>query len=194
MPTFREVLSRVVVLGALSLGCAAYRGTAVPAAPSALVRDGGWTMVHEFPLVMQRTSSDCGAAALRAVLDYWRHPIPEDRFPAGRLRAVDVVRLARDAGISSYVFFGNLRDVSYELERGRPVIVGLGKRFEDRKAVLHYEVVVGIEPRRRRLLLLDPGRGWQVDTFEGFGREWASTNAVTIVAFAPATKPGGPSP
>jgi len=43
--------------------------------------------------------------------------------------------------------------------------------------------VVGYEPKKRLVLLLDPGRGWQVDTFEGFAREWAISKGVTVVAF-----------
>jgi hypothetical protein len=35
--------------------------------------------------------------------------------------------------------------------------------------------------------LLDPGRGWQVDTLQGFGEEWARSKGVTIVAFLPAS-------
>ena len=35
-------------------------------------------------------------------------------------------------------------------------------------------------------MLLDPARGWQVDTLKGFAEEWAQSGGVTIVTFLPA--------
>ena len=51
------------------------------------------------------------------------------------------------------------------------------------KAISHYEVVVGYEPEKRQVLLLDPGKGWQTNSFKGFAEEWAATKAVTVVTF-----------
>ena len=82
-----------------------------------------------------------------------------------------------------YVFFGTMKDIVHELEQGRPVIVGLGKMFDEKQAISHHEVVVGYEAKTKQLLLLDPARGWQVDSLEGFAKEWAISRAVTIVAF-----------
>jgi hypothetical protein len=96
---------------------------------------------------------------------------------------------ARKFGLHSYVFYGTMTDVAHELRRGRPVIVGLGKSFEEKKALSHYEVVVGYEPDKKLVLLLDPGRGWQVDTLRGFAEEWARTKGVTVVAFLPDANP-----
>ena len=90
-------------------------------------------------------------------------------------------------GLHSYVFFGTMADVVHEVQRGRPVIVGLGKSYAEKKALSHYEVVVGYEPDKKQVLLLDPGRGWQLDTLRGFGEEWARSKGVTIVAFMPAS-------
>ena len=33
-------------------------------------------------------------------------------------------------GLHSYVFFGTMADVVHEVQRGRPVIVGLGKSYD----------------------------------------------------------------
>jgi ABC-type bacteriocin/lantibiotic exporter with double-glycine peptidase domain len=179
----------VAALAALSLGCSAYRTTAKEAQPSRLVREGNWVVVPRFPLVLQPGTKDCGAAALSSVVRYWgRAATPEaiEGFTGHsneRLRAGDLERFARASGLSSYVFYGTMTDVVYELQRGRPVIVGLGKVIEPKKALAHYEVVVGYEPKKKLVLLLDPGRGWQVDTFEGFGREWAASKGVTVVVF-----------
>lgn len=192
--TFAAGLLAVAMLAALSLGCASYTGTAKEAQPSALYRSGGWVMVPEFPLVHQSGTNDCGAAALAAVVSFWGRPtlpaqIEQSAGHEGtRLRAGELERYARSAGLSAYVFYGTMKDIVYELQRRRPVIVGLGKPYAEKKAVSHYEVVVGYEPKKRLVLLLDPGRGWQVDTYEGFAREWAVSKAVTLVAFLPASE------
>lgn len=185
----RQVL--LVALLALSLGCASYRGTASNAQPSDLAREGQWTLVPRFPLVLQKENDDCGAAALAAVLRFWGYPATPQSIEAAvgrtdhRLQAGDMEAYARSVGLRSYVFFGTMKDVVHELGRGRPVIVGLGKKIETKKAVSHYEVVVGYEPQKKQLLLLDPGRGWQVDSLDGFAHEWALSKGVTMVAFLP---------
>jgi hypothetical protein len=83
------------------------------------------------------------------------------------------------------VFFGTLTDIVHELERGRPIIVGLGKQVAAKKALSHYEVVIGYEPKKKLVLLLDPAKGFQVDSLEGFSEEWTRTKGVTIVTFLP---------
>jgi ABC-type bacteriocin/lantibiotic exporter with double-glycine peptidase domain len=173
----------------LCLGCASYTGTARAVDPYAAARQGKWWMVPSFPRVMQDQRNDCGAAALAAVMRFWGHPDTPELIEQElgrsdhRLRAGDIANYARTKGLHSYVFFGTMTDVAHELRRGRPVIVGLGKSFAEKKALSHYEVVVGYEPEKKLVLLLDPGRGWQVDTLRGFAEEWARTKGVTIVAF-----------
>jgi hypothetical protein len=92
---------------------------------------------------------------------------------------------AQKFGLRAYVINGTMNDLAYELDRGRPLIVGLGKEIITGSALSHYEVVVGYEPKKKRLLLLDPERGWQIDTFEGFATEWSRSGGVTIVTFLP---------
>lgn len=74
-----------------------------------------------------------------------------------------------------------MTDIAYEIGHGRPVIVGVGKQFEKDKAIAHYEVVIGYEPDKRQVLLLDPALGWQVNSFEGFGKEWSYRGCVNEV-------------
>jgi len=170
-------------------GCANYQGTARSAEPVTLAQEGEWVMVSEVPLVRQETNKDCGAAALASVLRFWgRETTPssiETAIGRGneRLRAGDMAGYARKQGLRAYVFFGTMDDVVYELEQGRPVIVGLGKKYEGMNAVSHYEVVVGFEPKTKRVLLLDPARGFQVDSLSGFAAEWTRSKGVTIVMF-----------
>ena len=180
----------LIAIAALSFGCASYHhGTATTAQPSVVAQDGRWTMVPNFPHVAQTTKNDCGAAALAAVLRYWGRAASPDSIEAAigsadkRLQAADMQNYAESVGMQSYVFYGTMRDVVHELEQGRPVIVGLGKMLDDKNALSHYEVVVGWEPNKKQLLLLDPARGWQVDSLDGFAKEWAVSKGVTIVAF-----------
>jgi ABC-type bacteriocin/lantibiotic exporter with double-glycine peptidase domain len=190
----RVRLGALFVLAACSLlsaGCASYAGTAKSAEPEVLARQGDWLMVRGVPLVMQESRDDCGAAALASVLGFWGREATPASIEARigrenrRLRAGDIVAYAREEGLRSYVFFGNVADIRYELERGRPVLVGLGKALDSKRAVLHYEVVIGYEPKQARLLLLDPDRGFQVDSLEGFSTEWMRSKGVTIVTFRP---------
>ena len=182
-------------MAGLSYGCASYRGTASSAQPSAIAQQGQWMMVRNFPHVAQASGDDCGAAALSAVLRFWGHPATPDSIEAAlgradsRLQAGDMEGYARSVGMRSYVFFGTMKDIVHELEQGRPVIVGLGKMVDEKKALSHYEVVVGYEPNKKQVLLLDPARGWQVDSLDGFAKEWAISKAVTMVTF-PATANG----
>ena len=148
-------------------------------------------MVPGFHRVMQESSDDCGGAALASVLRYWGRDVTAASIEARvgrenrRLRAGDMVAYARSEGLRSYVFFGTMDDLRYELEQKRPVVVGLAKALDSKQALLHYEVVVGYEPNQRSLLLLDPDRGFQVDSVEGFSTEWTRSKGVTIVTFPP---------
>jgi ABC-type bacteriocin/lantibiotic exporter with double-glycine peptidase domain len=180
-----------LVLGASSVGCSLYQGSAKSAEPSELARGGQWTMVPNFPLVRQVGSDDCGSAVLAAVLRYWGHSATPQSIEAAigrndrRLSAGDMAAHAQKLGLRAYVINGTMNDVVYELDRGRPLIVGLGKEIVTGSALSHYEVVVGYEPKTKRVLLLDPERGWQIDTFQGFATEWSRSGGVTIVTFLP---------
>ena len=192
LPPHRTLTGALLVaLSLIATGCASYQGTAESAEPAQLVREGNWLMVRGFPRVSQEKNHDCGAAALAAVLEFWgREATPasvqaalggkDERLPAGEL-----VAHARREGLRSYVFFGQMSDLVHELQRGRPVIVGLGKAVASDKALAHYEVVVGYEPQQERVLLLDPARGFQVDSVKGFSEEWQRSKCVTIVTFLP---------
>lgn len=193
----RMHVGALVFLGAISsVACATYQGTAEAAArPAVIARESNWMMARGVPLVQQRGQDDCGAAALTALLQYWGLSEPpastdqpqhrEHRMAAGELQA-----RARAAGLQAYVFSrGTMHDIIRELQQERPVIVGLGKVVDEKQALSHYEIVVGYEPEKKQVLLLDPGRGWQIDSLEGFAKEWAFSNAVTIVAFPSSTQP-----
>lgn len=184
----------VALFAIMNLGCASYTGTARQAQIVNIQADKRWVVVPNFPRVLQAKDHDCGAAALAAVLGYWGKPTTPEAVSqsVGRngkqLRASDIETYARSSGFSSYVFYGNMGDILYELQRGRPVIVGVGKPYGKDKAVAHYQVVIGYEPHKKRVLFLDPAIGFQTNTYEGFAREWAVSKGVTIVTFLSAAK------
>ena len=62
--------------------------------------------------------------------------------------------------------------------------MGLVQRFGD-KAYAHYEVVVGINAGKRRVLLHDPARGLRQDGFDGFTTEWQAAGKLTLVVAPP---------
>ena len=186
----------VLVLGALSSGCASYQGTARSVAPDTLRADNGWQRIEGVPEVHQRGAKDCGAAALSAVLGYWRRPAPApsraeidsalrsapeqgssgDGLSAGALRDY-----ARRQGLQAYVFHGTFDDLQHELAQGRPVIVGVHKALSSREYLAHYEVVLGYHPTRERVLTLDPAHGLREYPKTGFLEEWERARHTTLV-------------
>jgi ABC-type bacteriocin/lantibiotic exporter with double-glycine peptidase domain len=152
--------------------------------------EAGWVLVGRVGLVRQTANDDCGAAALAMMLGHWAVPaspadilrsVPHD---PGHGIALDALRdFARARGLTSYVIRGELADLTTEVGLDHPVLVGLIQRYGDH-ARAHYEVVTGINPTMRRVLLLDPARGLREDTFEGFSSEWTTAGRPTLVIIA----------
>jgi ABC-type bacteriocin/lantibiotic exporter with double-glycine peptidase domain len=174
-------------------GC--YQGSARSVSARQVVERGtepGWVLVGRVGLVRQSATDDCGAAALAMMLGHWSVPasraeileaVPRD---PGHGIALDALRdFARARGLTSYVIRGELSDLATEVGLDHPVLVGLVQRYGDH-ARAHYEVVTGINPTTRRLLLLDPARGLREDTFEGFSSEWTTAGRPTLVIIAAA--------
>lgn len=193
------------------VGC--YHGTARDASPAQLRAEDGWIIVTGVPQVRQSAPGDCGVAALSMVLQQWGAPssspaelkrelapsgandssadeLGEEGVSAGALRD-----LARRHGLSVFLIRARLDDLTHELGAGRAVVVGLKQRYTDR-TLSHYEVVVGINPQGRRLLLFDPGHGPREDGFDGFTAEWAPAERLAIVVTGwsgvPAPRPFAP--
>jgi ABC-type bacteriocin/lantibiotic exporter with double-glycine peptidase domain len=178
-----------------SSGC--YRGAGVAADPAAISREEGWVRV-DVPLVRQQGKSDCGVAALASVLSYHGRARPPAMIeqtlggaPAKGVRASQLVEYARAQGLAAFALFATVDDLRHELDRGRPVIVGIAKPYSGKRALTHYQVVIGYEPRRERLLTLDPADGVRDYPIDGFLREWQATKRVAIMVMEP---PAGESP
>lgn len=185
--------------GLLAAGCAStsYRGVS-----AAEARAAGWERVEGVPEVRQETQQGCGAAALAMVLGHWGRSVAQAEIlaatppPDGQGLRADALRdFARGRGLQAFLVQGEPADLHREVARNRPVVVGLLKR-QGRRLVPHYEVVVGLDRARRRVLLLDPARGPRETGFEPFQRDWSAAGRVTLVVFPaqPAPEPSVNTP
>jgi predicted double-glycine peptidase len=173
------------------LGCSTYQGTARSIDEAKVTTERGWQRV-KLDGARQSHDKDCGAAALSSVLQFWGKTESVEtvdralrQSPNVGLRAGDLRDYARQHNLSAYVFFGDFADLRHELQRGRPVIVGLIKPRSNGELFSHYEVVIGHNPERQRVLTWDPALGLQENSERGFSSEWATAKRVTLVVFDP---------
>jgi predicted double-glycine peptidase len=189
----RRVKPRAALVLALALGAAApacYTGSARTVSSgrvAELARDPSWRVARDVPFVAQRTDRDCGPAALAMALS--RYGVtPEslanaEELAQGNVRAGALRDAARARGVQAYVVSATFADLNTQLERGRPVLVGLAKpmALTGGKALAHYEVVIGMSKKQKRIVSLDPAVGVREYSLEGFAREWVPTRRLAIV-------------
>ena len=175
-------------LGAIALWLAGsacgYTGHAHALTPEVWKTEPGWIAVDHVQLRHQHGEYDCGPTALQMVLDHWctgvcggRDGFDDDR----RITAGELRDRARELGFYAYVVTGTFDDIKHELALNRPVIVGVAKPIGKNKAIAHYQVVVGIQPKTSRIATLDPDQGWRENTFAGFLEEWTPTKRLLLV-------------
>ena len=164
---------------------ACYSGTAqsIPASSmTALARDPDWEIVSDVPFVRNKRCTTAGQQRSRWCSRIFgsRPRAAEARALAGGdVRAGTLRDVARASGLEAYVVSGTFDDLFTQVERGRPVVVGLAKpmALTGGRSLAHYEVVIGLNRSRRLILSLDPADGLRENTLEGFAREWAPTTA-----------------
>ena len=180
---------RALLLGCvLASGC--YLGSARTATPADLTApDDSWNKVEGVPSVRQIAREDCGAAALAMVLGYWALPVTRADIAAANppapergIRASALRDFARRQGLQAFLVEGELADLDRELARRRPILVGVMKRYGGR-VYPHYEVVIGVSRRQRRILTFDPANGLRVNSREGFTAEWTAAGRLTLIVF-----------
>jgi predicted double-glycine peptidase len=192
------------MLGACALSCASYQGTARDADLTAVAKDSGWRRVDGVPFVAQKGTQDCGAAALSGVLRFYEPALGPSTDPEqiharlrsdgkGGLAARDLRDYARGRGFAAFVFAGQFEDLQHELELGRPVIVGLTKPLSSKEGLAHYEVLIGYNAARDKVLTLDPANGPRENAVEGFMAEWELAGHVTLVVFPPGLEAEAPA-
>jgi ABC-type bacteriocin/lantibiotic exporter with double-glycine peptidase domain len=190
------VKSLIAAAALLACASACYQGPARPFDPGRLARERGWIAVP-VPEVRQAGEHDCGAAAATMVLRYWKlaatpaairaaSGVSSDHgIPAGQLR--DYLR-AR--GLDAYLIEGSFADLERELVAGRPVLVGVARRFSS-GVYAHYQVVAAVSPSRRQVAVLDPADGWLEASYDGFLKEWKPTRQLTVVSIPREAAGGG---
>ena len=174
---------RFLVLAAVFLALACL-GAAAPG--------GLWLDV---PFVRQ-PENGCGAACVVMVVRYW---VGKGAHLGRTVPSVDSVQSAlyrpRDRGIRTsgmksflqragfrvFTFHGAQSDLADHLAKGRPLIVCL--REPGIRSVLHYVVVVGLDPGRDLVLVNDPARRkLAMIDLASFGREWTAAHNWTLLA------------
>lgn len=175
-----------------TMACNGYTGDGRSIRPEALRREPGWLALDDMALIAQHAERDCGAAALAMVVARYRPDAVASAMALGddgrRVSAVEIRDRARVLGFRAYVVEGEPKDLWFELEHGRPVIVGMAKPTVGGH-VAHYEVVIGIHPESRRIATLDPSLGWRQTSYEGFLQEWQGSGRVLIVIVDPRAPP-----
>jgi len=180
--------ARVALLSCV-LTSSCYLGSARNITPAELTKQGGWEVVRGVPEVRQVAREDCGAAALAMVLNYWGSSVTGDAIATllrpAREHGIAAARLrefARHQGLQAFIIQGSQADLQREIERHRPILVGVVKRYILR-SYPHYEVVVGINRQRQRILTLDPAHGLRVNGWDDFTTEWANAGHLALVVF-----------
>ena len=176
----------LLALGALAACAPAYVGDSRRIAPEQVTAGDGW-VVAAAPAVRQQHADDCGAAALAMVLARWGTALDRDSIAArvptrpGGYRLGDLRDLARTAGMSAFAIKADRDTLTHELGAGRPVLVGLFRPYDDRRARSHYEVVVGVH-RDGRVATIDPADArWHVRSWKGLLAEWEPAGRPALV-------------
>jgi hypothetical protein len=123
------------------------------------------------------------------ILNYWGRPMtlaeitsanlpsPDSGLKAGLLRDIAIRQ-----GLRAFLVQGQPGDLDREIHRHHPILVGMMKRYFFHNFP-HYEVVVGINRQKQRVLTLDPAHGLRVNGRDGFASEWGKAGQLTLVVF-----------
>jgi len=180
-----------VALLAATTGCRlSYTGGAKPVNAAQL--DNSWLRASETPVVKQKSQVDCGLAALAMVAGAWGQKWTVDDLRRDVKMSAKGAKLgalrdaARARGLEAYVIAGKHEDLERELSKGRPVMLGLQLPFEQDRALHHYEVVVGLNPRDGSVVTLDPATGKYLQRTKAvLEKEWKPVGYPTLVVVGP---------
>lgn len=155
----------------------------------------------DVPYVKQ-SPEGCGAASLAMVMQYWeakQSRTPSDASDAARI--FDVLHAPKSHGIyasameqyltehgfQSFAFAGGWEDLRDNIQKGRPLIVGL--KPTSGKA-LHYVVITGIDSDRGLVMFNDPaGRKLTKLDRKTFEKEWDATGKWSLLALPQKAEP-----
>lgn len=153
---------------------------------------GAWLDV---PFVKQEKNG-CGSASIAMVMQYWHKQQGRssgDSAQATRIHqalyvpgadgiyASAMERYFQEHEFRTFSFRGDWDVLQQHLKKGRPLIAAL--KPSGSNSLLHYVVVVGLDPEQDLLLLNDP---WQRKLLKqdrsDFEKQWSSTGQWTLLA------------
>lgn len=185
MPTVCAVHRCRRLLATLALVCAA--GCAShPQRPEMLSASA---TVLPTPLVEQGELNECGLAALSSLCDYYRVAIPEaERQKLARLAdeeqglsGAELRTALQGLGFDVFVFEGTFDQaptgVLNHIAQGRPLLVMMAHDGAN-----HYSLLIGHDPERGNVVLLDPRRGRVLLPDQTFQSLWGAVRHFTLLA------------
>ena len=151
----------------------------------------------DVPFVAQ-PKNGCGAASIAMVMLYWQRDARADARAADRANVNTIQRelYAKDArgifasamehylnraGYRTFAIRGRWSDLRENLEKGRPLIVGLAP--DGPHDPLHYVVVAGMDWQKDWIFVNDPAQRKLLKMVRAeFEKQWAATNDWTLLA------------
>lgn len=150
--------------------------------------------VLDFQHIRQNEPYDCGEGALAIVMTYWGQPtkpetILQDIFSgvprnSGTV-AADLKDYAERKGLRAFLLKMSGEDIRRQIDLGRPVIV-CRKIFG---GMNHYEVVVGYDRPRERMILADPADEPYSISLKAFDRRHKRVDQFTLLVAVPEDVP-----
>ena len=147
------------------------------------------------PFIAQ-PKNGCGAASIAMVMEYWQRGNRGKTHPSANVDAIQralysskakgifasaMVGYFEDAGYRSFAIRGRWSDLRDNLEKGRPLIVGLAP--EGAHDPLHYVVVAGMDWRNNWIFINDPAERKLLKMGRAdFEKQWSATRNWTLLA------------
>jgi ABC-type bacteriocin/lantibiotic exporter with double-glycine peptidase domain len=141
---------------------------------------------------VEQSQSACGPASAAMVVQYWAREMPERTTLAAEAESIartsvppkgisgsELRRLLENRGFTVFVLNAEMRDLTGNLDKGRPLIVCFAPR--GKSGPLHYAVVAGLE--EDTILLNDPTRGKLFrERLTRFLPQWKATGNWALLA------------
>ena len=150
----------------------------------------------DVPFIAQPRNG-CGAASIAMVMQYWQRGARHTAQPgvaevaaiqrklyskkAKGIFASSIERYFQEAGYRTFAIHGRWDDLRENLEKGRPLIVGLAP--EGPHDPLHYVVVAGMDWENNWVFVNDPARRKLLKMERrAFEKQWTATQDWTLLA------------
>lgn len=166
--------------------------------PGALRAGTAPGVMLDVPFIAQ-PKNGCGAASIAMVMQYWERGSGGRRDERANVEAIQrklysreakgifasaMERYMREAGYRTFAIRGAWSDLRENLEKGRPLIVGLAP--EGPHDPLHYVVVAGMDWENNWVFVNDPAQRKLLKMGRAeFEQQWAATQDWTLLAVPP---------